>query len=139
VVVVHRMAGFERLGPQISRPHRVELAHHGGRDNGELPMTHRFSTLRGVYTNGVPALAELIALGFIEMTPGRANPNAAYGRAARFPSSIALASVGRRKSRVGSDSKPSPTPKRREALRSKVSLPAYRPASLSANNATVLA
>jgi hypothetical protein len=29
--------------------------------------------------------------------------------------------------------------RRREALRSKVSLPAYRPASLSANNATVLA
>jgi hypothetical protein len=29
--------------------------------------------------------------------------------------------------------------RRREALRSKVSLPAYRPASRSANNATVLA
>ena len=56
-------------------------------------MTHRFSTLRGVYTNGVPALAELIALGFIELTPGGANPNPAYGRAARFPI-LYRASVG---------------------------------------------
>jgi hypothetical protein len=84
VVVVHRVAGFERLDPQMSRPHRVELAHHSGRDNGELPVTHRSSTLRASIRTGVPALAELIALGFIEMTPGRANPNPAYGRAARF-------------------------------------------------------
>jgi hypothetical protein len=63
----------------------IELAHHGGRDNGELPVTHRFSTLRAsTRTAVILALAELIALGFNEMTPGRANPNPAYGRAVRF-------------------------------------------------------
>ena len=62
----------------------IELAHHGGCDNGELPVAYRYScdfVWRGTIK---PVLAELAALGFIEMTPGYACQNPLYGRAARF-------------------------------------------------------
>ena len=63
----------------------IELAHHGGRDNGELPVTYRNFRAFGVYMDGIRlALAEAVALGFIEMTPGHASLSPDYGRAARF-------------------------------------------------------
>jgi len=62
----------------------IELANHGGRDNGELPVTYRnFCEL--VWKGAIkPALAELVALGFVEMTPGYACQNPANGRPAKF-------------------------------------------------------
>ena len=63
----------------------IELAHHGGRDNGQLPVTNRDFCAYGVWMGAIkPALAEAIALGFIEMTPGYACANPLYGRAAKF-------------------------------------------------------
>ena len=63
----------------------IELANHGGRDNGQLPVTNRNFCAYGVWMGAIkPALAELVTLGFIEMTPGYACANPLYGRAARF-------------------------------------------------------
>jgi hypothetical protein len=63
----------------------IELAHHGGRDNGELKVSNRRFRDYGVPMARIkPALAEAVALGFIEMTPGHASKNPDYGRAAQF-------------------------------------------------------
>ena len=63
----------------------IELAHHGGRDNGALPVTHRDFVTYGVWAGGVAeALAELEVLGFIQRKPGKASIDRAKGRAAHF-------------------------------------------------------
>ena len=63
----------------------IELAKHGGRDNGELKVSNRRFRAFGVYMDGIkPALAEAVALGFIEMIPGYACQNPNYGRTAQF-------------------------------------------------------
>src|SRR5580698_8858516 len=47
----------------------IEHAHHGGRDNGRLPLTYAQIVEYGVDRDGIrPALNELVALGFIEIT-----------------------------------------------------------------------
>jgi hypothetical protein len=47
----------------------VEWAHHGGQDNGQLPVTFDDFTDYGVHRTAIgPALAELEALGFIVIT-----------------------------------------------------------------------
>src|SRR5262249_12787830 len=51
----------------------IELAHHGGRDNGNLPVTYDDFVHYGVRRHQVgPALHELAVLGFVEIKPGRA-------------------------------------------------------------------
>ncbi|OLB72258.1 MAG: hypothetical protein AUI16_20885 [Alphaproteobacteria bacterium 13_2_20CM_2_64_7] len=52
----------------------IELAHHGGRDNGDLPVTYDDFEHYGIHRRCVaPAIRELVALKFIEITkPGRA-------------------------------------------------------------------
>jgi hypothetical protein len=62
----------------------IELAHHGGRDNGKLPVTNRDFAAYVSMGAIKSALAELVALGFVEMTPGYACQNPAYGRSAKF-------------------------------------------------------
>jgi hypothetical protein len=51
----------------------IELAHHGGKDNGKLPVTYDQFQEFGIDRQAIgPALRELQALGFIEITePGR--------------------------------------------------------------------
>jgi hypothetical protein len=62
----------------------LELAKHGG-NNGDLPVTQRDFIAHGVSGARVKAaLAELIAFGFIEMTPGYGCQSPLYGRSARF-------------------------------------------------------
>ena len=47
----------------------VELAHHGGQDNGKLPVTFDDFAEYGIHRTAIgPALAELEALGFIRIT-----------------------------------------------------------------------
>jgi hypothetical protein len=47
----------------------VELAHHGGQDNGKLPVTFDDFAEYGIHRGAIgPALAELEALGFIKIT-----------------------------------------------------------------------
>jgi hypothetical protein len=59
----------------------IEHAHHGGNDNGKLPVTKDHFIEYGIHCHAVaPALRELEALGFIEITErGRAG-NAEYRR-----------------------------------------------------------
>ena len=66
---------------------RIELAHHGGKDNGKLPVTFRDFNEYGVHWNAIaPAIREAEALGFIRVTQ--------YGRAGngefRIPNTFAL-------------------------------------------------
>ena len=47
----------------------IELAHHGGCDNGALPVTYEQFVDYGIHRQGIaPAIRELVALGFIELT-----------------------------------------------------------------------
>jgi hypothetical protein len=63
----------------------IELAHHGGNDNGRLPVTYDDFQDYGIDRHSIrPALSELEALGFIEVTDrGRAG-NAEFRRPAKY-------------------------------------------------------
>ena len=63
----------------------IEHAHHGGNDNGELPVTYDQFIEYGVHRNAVsPAIREVEALGFVEITErGRAG-NAEWRRPNKF-------------------------------------------------------
>ena len=46
----------------------IEHAHHGGADNGKLPITYADFERHGLHPNAIaPAIRELAALGFIEV------------------------------------------------------------------------
>jgi hypothetical protein len=48
---------------------RIEHAHHGGKDNGKLPVTFQNFEAYGVHRHGIaPAIREAEALGFIRTT-----------------------------------------------------------------------
>jgi hypothetical protein len=54
----------------------IELAHHGGNDNGRLPVTYEQFVEYGVHRHSVaPAIREVEALGFVEITQ-RGKPSA---------------------------------------------------------------
>jgi hypothetical protein len=63
----------------------IELAHHGGKDNGRLPITYDDFQRYGIDRHSIrPALSEWEALGFIEITDrGRAG-NAEFRRPAKY-------------------------------------------------------
>ncbi len=63
----------------------IELAQHGGRDNGKLPVTYGDFVTYGIERHSVaPALREIKALGFAEVTErGRAG-NAEYRTPNKF-------------------------------------------------------
>ncbi len=63
----------------------IELAHHGGMDNGRLPVTFDNFRRYGIDRHAIaPAIRELVALGFIEVTEhGRAG-NAEWRTPNRF-------------------------------------------------------
>jgi hypothetical protein len=47
----------------------IELGHHGGNDNGKLPVTYEHFEEYGIHRHAVaPAIRELEALGFLEVT-----------------------------------------------------------------------
>src|SRR3974390_676531 len=52
----------------------IELAHHGGQDNGSLPVTYDDFQSYGIHRHAIwPAIKECVALGFLEITrQGRA-------------------------------------------------------------------
>jgi hypothetical protein len=68
----------------LDRP-EIELAHHGGKDNGRLPVTYDDFVKYGMDRHAVaPGIRELVALGFAEITvPGRAG-NAEWRAPNRF-------------------------------------------------------
>jgi hypothetical protein len=63
----------------------VELAHHGGNDNGRLPVTFDQFVEYGLPRSAIaPAIRELEALGFIKVTERGRGGNAEYRRPNRF-------------------------------------------------------
>jgi hypothetical protein len=59
----------------------IELADHYGRDNGNLPITHRDFVKFGIHDHAVaPASREIVALGLAKIKRGRAG-NAEFRRA----------------------------------------------------------
>ncbi len=47
----------------------IEMAHHGGTDNGKLPVTFDDFQGYGIHRQAIaPAIRELVALGFVEIT-----------------------------------------------------------------------
>jgi hypothetical protein len=59
----------------------IELAHHGGNDNGRLPVTFDQFVEYGIYRNGVAAaIREAEALGFIKVTEHGRGGNAEHRR-----------------------------------------------------------
>jgi hypothetical protein len=52
----------------------IELADHGGTDNGKLPVTYNDFVQYGIHRHSIrSAIREVVALGFVEITePGRA-------------------------------------------------------------------
>jgi hypothetical protein len=71
----------------IRAMHRLEEEHmsHGGAENGRLIVTHDQFIAWGIHRDSVsPAIRELAALGFIEITQPGAAGNEGYRRAARY-------------------------------------------------------
>jgi hypothetical protein len=63
----------------------IELAHHGGADNGQLPATYDDFEQYGVHRHAIgPGLRALVALGFIEITEAGRAGNAEWRRANLF-------------------------------------------------------
>jgi hypothetical protein len=63
----------------------IELAHHGGNDNGRLPVTTDQFIEYGMHRSSVaPAIREAEALGFIRITERGRGGNAEHGTPNRF-------------------------------------------------------
>lgn len=59
----------------------IELAHHGGQDNGKLPCTFDDCQQYGIHRHAIgPAIREAVALGFVEVTEQGSAGNAEHRR-----------------------------------------------------------
>jgi hypothetical protein len=66
---------------------QIEHAHHGGRENGNLPVTFRDFNEYGIHWNAIaPAIREAEALGFIQITQHGVASNKEF----RVPNTFAL-------------------------------------------------
>jgi hypothetical protein len=65
---------LSRTAHQVLARIEIESAHHGGKENGRLPVTYDDFEKYGIHRHAIrPAISELVALGFIEITEhGRA-------------------------------------------------------------------
>lgn len=68
------MAALSLAGRRVLDRIEIELHHHGGNDNGRLPVTFDDFQRFGMDRHSIaPAVREVVTLGFIEITrPGRA-------------------------------------------------------------------
>jgi hypothetical protein len=72
---------LSRAAHQVLARVEVEHAHHGGADNGELPVTYDQLVEYGVHRHAIaPAIRELVALGFIQITAKGCAGNERYRR-----------------------------------------------------------
>src|SRR5262249_17584907 len=63
----------------------IELAHHGGNDNGRLPVTFEDFRAYGIHHNAVaPAIREAESLGFIRVTERGRGGNSEYRQPNKF-------------------------------------------------------
>ena len=59
----------------------VELGHHGGNDNGKLPVTFDQFEAYGIHRHAIgPAVREVVALGFVEVTQEGRSGNGEFRR-----------------------------------------------------------
>jgi hypothetical protein len=72
---------LSRAAHQVLARIEVEHAHHGGADNGELPVTYNQLVEYGLHRHAIaPAIRELVALGFIQITAKGCAGNERYRR-----------------------------------------------------------
>ncbi len=70
---------LSQSGHRIIDRLEIELAQHGGKDNGRLPVTYEHFVEYGVERHSVgPAIREVVALGFVEITQAGRGGNAEY-------------------------------------------------------------
>jgi hypothetical protein len=63
----------------------IELADHGGVDNGRLPVTYDDFVRYGLHRHAIyPALQEVVALGFVEITEHGVAGGPEYRKASKF-------------------------------------------------------
>jgi hypothetical protein len=63
----------------------IELARHGGNDNGSLPVTYEQFTAYGIHDHCIsPAIRETVALGFIEVTEQGRGGNAEWRTPSKY-------------------------------------------------------
>jgi hypothetical protein len=59
----------------------IELAHHGGQDNGKLPVTYEHFHEYGIHRHAIgPGIRECVTLGFVEITETGRGGNAEFRR-----------------------------------------------------------
>jgi hypothetical protein len=76
---------LSRSGHMVLARIEIELAHHGGDDNGRLPVTTENFVEYGMHRTSVaPAIREAEALGFIRITERGHGGNAEYRSPNRF-------------------------------------------------------
>jgi hypothetical protein len=74
----------------------IELAHHGGNDNGKLPVTYQDFIDYGITRECIsPAIREAVALGFIKITRHGRGGNADYREATLYLLTFAYARGGK--------------------------------------------
>lgn len=76
---------LSQSGHRVLSRLEIEMAHHGGKDNGKLPTTFDQFEEYGIHRHAIaPAIREVVALGFVEITEkGRAG-NAEWRRPSLF-------------------------------------------------------
>jgi hypothetical protein len=81
------MSVASRSAHQVLMRIEIENAHHGGADNGRLPITYQDFRKFGVHIRMIaPAIRELQALGVIEVTERGCGGNAEFRRPSLYRS-----------------------------------------------------
>jgi hypothetical protein len=76
---------LSRAGHQVLARVEIELADHGGMDNGKLPVTYTQFADYGLHHNAIaPAIREVVALGFLEVTEQGRSGNAEWRRPSKY-------------------------------------------------------
>jgi hypothetical protein len=76
---------LSRAAHQVLARIEIEHAHHGGTENGKLPVTYEQFAAYGLHPKSIaPAIRELVTLGFIEITQRGCAGNADFRRPAHY-------------------------------------------------------
>ena len=76
---------LSRAAHQVLAQIEIEHGHHGGRENGNLPVTYEQFAAYGLHPKSIaPAIRELVTLGFIEITQRGCAGNADFRRPAQY-------------------------------------------------------
>ncbi len=76
---------LSRAAHQVLARIEIEHAHHGGKENGDLPVTYEQFAAYGLHPKSIaPAIRELVTLGFIEITQRGCAGNADFRRPAHY-------------------------------------------------------